>query len=524
MRCVLQTCAITALLGAAAADAAVVTRGPYLQRGATQSVVVRWRTDDPTDSRVRYGPSADALSFTRSNSIFTTEHEVTLTGLAPGERVYYAVGSSAGDLAGPDAETWYDPPPPGVTRTFRVWILGDSGRPSGSQARVRDAYFDYTAGTPTDVWLMLGDNAYEDGTDAEYQAAVFDAFAPFLRTHVLWPTRGNHERLRSGPHNDYYEFFTLPTGGEAGGVPSGSEAYYSFDYADAHFVCLDSEGTSRARGDAMLAWLEADLAATDRRWIIAFWHHPPYSKGTHDSDTDTRMTEMRENALPILEAHGVDLVVTGHSHVYERSFLLDGHYGDSGTFAPSMIEDDGDGRLDGDGPYRKPVARTPHSGAVYVVMGVSYWTAPAPLDHPVMAESMSALGSFVLDVSAVRLDGRFLDEHGVVRDSFRIEKSTATGLPGSGIALALAPVGAHPALGSVTLGYRLPEAGHATIDVTNAAGRRVRTLLSEDRPAGAGSTHWDGNDDAGRRVSPGVYFASLRFAGSRTVARIVLER
>ena len=66
--------------------------------------------------------------------------------------------------------------------------------------------------------------------------------------------------------------------------------------------------------------------------MIAFCHHPPYTKGSHDSDADIELMEMRQNALPILEDAGVDLVLSGHSHSYERSFLIDGHYGTSSTF------------------------------------------------------------------------------------------------------------------------------------------------------------------------------------------------
>ena len=67
---------------------------------------------------------------------------------------------------------------------------------------------------------------------------------------------------------------------------------------------------------------------------------------------------MRESLLPILEDFGVDLVLTGHSHSYERSFLIDGHYGTSGTLVPSMILDSGDGRPTGTGAYEKASIRS----------------------------------------------------------------------------------------------------------------------------------------------------------------------
>src|SRR5205823_9520894 len=132
--------------------------------------------------------------------------------------------------------------------------------------------------------------------------------------------------------------------------------------------------SSRSPGGAMLTWLEQDLSANTNDWLIAFWHRPPYSFGTHNSDFEFNMVEMRENAVPILEAHGVDLVLNGHSHNYERSYLMDGHYGSSTTLTPSMIKDSGNGQPDGTGPYVKNgLGPTPHQGAVYVVAGSSGW-------------------------------------------------------------------------------------------------------------------------------------------------------
>src|SRR6185295_4674728 len=130
---------------------------------------------------------------------------------------------------------------------------------------------------------------------------------------------------------------------EAGGVSSGTEAYYSFDFSNAHFICLESYETDRSSGGAMMTWLREDLDSTNQTWVIAFWHHPPYSKGSHDSDDETELIQMRKNALPILEEGGVDLVLSGHSHSYERSYLIDRHYGSSSTFSDSNVVDGGDG-------------------------------------------------------------------------------------------------------------------------------------------------------------------------------------
>jgi len=249
-----------------------------------------------------------------------------------------------------------------------------------------------------------------------------------LRKSVLWTTLGNHDgrtadsATQTGP---YYDIFTLPTSGEAGGLASGTEAYYSFDYGNIHFICLDSHETSRLQGGAMMNWLTQDLAATSQEWIIAFWHHPPYSKGSHNSDTETPLIQMRENALPILEAAGVDLVLSGHSHSYERSYLIDGHYGVSTTLTPGMQIDTGNGKADGNGAYKAVFNEAdPYGGAVYITAGSSGKTSNGPLDHPVMVHaSLKQLGSLVLDIDGNRLDARFVRENGAIDDYFTILKN-----------------------------------------------------------------------------------------------------
>ena len=162
---------------------------------------------------------------------------------------------------------------------------------NANAAAVRDAYATFSAGTETDLWLMLGDNAYPERHRPRIPTARCSILFPdLLRETVVWPAFGNHDAISSNAvpmSGPYFEMFSLPTGGEVGGVSSGTEVYYSFDYANIHFVVLDSQTSDRTPGSAMLTWLEADLAATAQDWLIAYWHHPPYSKGSHDSDTES---------------------------------------------------------------------------------------------------------------------------------------------------------------------------------------------------------------------------------------------
>jgi hypothetical protein len=434
-----------------------VTRGPYLQQGTSTSVVVRWRTGTPTDSRVQHGPAPGSLINMVDDPTLTTEHVVTLTGLTPNETVCYSIGTTAQTLAGDDfGHCFVTSPVTGTRKPTRVWVIGDSGTANDAARAVRDSYLAFTGSARTDAWLMLGDNAYFSGTDTEYQAAVFDTYPTLLRNTVLWPSFGNHEDLSSNavdpcgvapaPCGPYFDSFTLPTGGEAGGMASGTEAYYAFDYANIHFVVIDgathpacSPSCTEAWWTAMLDWLAADLAATTQDWIVAYLHHCPYCSGSHNSDIETDLQRVRANVLQILEDNGVDLILTGHSHAFERSSLIDGFYAIDATInTDGTTIDAGDGRVDGDGAYYKPLPPTPHRGAVYAVVGSSggqNGTCAIGV-HPLMRDCLASTGpsavpvSLVLDVSDNRLNARFIDstcatqgDAACIRDSFTVVKT-----------------------------------------------------------------------------------------------------
>lgn len=426
---------------APAADAALI-RGPYLQIGTPESIVVRWRTDVPEDSRVRYGTSVGSLTGVVDDASMVTDHEVTLTGLTPNTVYFYEVGSTTTPLAGDDADhTFKTSLAKGESGPIRIWAIGDSGYPDpgmvGPWVRngdaVRDAYIAFNGGVASaDVFLLLGDNAYTLATDAEYQTDLFEQYPGFMRTTPAWACIGNHEGFvadsltETGP---YYDVFTLPSAGEAGGVPSGTESYYSFDHGNIHFVVMDSEDSieDSAATETMQAWLEADLAAAEADWLIAFWHRPPYSRGLlHDSDVELNERLMRENIVPILEDFGVDMVLSGHSHHYERSYFIDGHYGLSTTFGPEHLVDGGTGNPGVDNAYEKlGKGLDPHAGAVYVVAGSASENRTGLGTHPVMAVAMETLGSFVLDVDGETATATFLNEVGAVLDTFEVHKGVA---------------------------------------------------------------------------------------------------
>lgn len=423
-----------------AAGSGVLQRGPYLQKAAPTQMTVCWRSTLSTLGRVRYGTSAADLNQMVNEPALSASplnHVVTLTGLSPSTRYYYSIGTATDTLAsGPDC-TFTTPPPPGTVMATRIWALGDEGTGNADQKAVRDAFYAWSGTRVPNLVLQLGDNAYEYGSDVNFQAGMFNIYPTMLSKTPFWSCLGNHETNQGKAFVDtfpYFEIYTLPTAGECGGVASGTEHYFSFDYANIHFISLDSMTASRSPTGAMATWLKTDLASTTATWIIAFFHHPPYTKGSHDSDTEIELIEMRENILPILEAGGVDLVLCGHSHCYERSYLLDGHYGDSTTLTAAMKKNSGDGRPAGNGAYLKPLTGPrDHFGAVYAVSGSAGKISGGSLNHPAHYISMNNLGSFVLDINGPRLDATFIRENSTTPDTFTILKQGAADSDGDAI-------------------------------------------------------------------------------------------
>lgn len=419
-------------------------RGPYLQVATDTSMVVRWRTDALARSRVRYGTEPGQLYKVVDNTAWSTEHEIKLTGLKPGTKYYYAIGTLKDTLQYGSDNYFSTLPSPGKEGVYRVGVFGDCGYLSVNQANARDQFLKYLGKNDLNAWILLGDNAYNDGNDMEYQAKFFTPYKDvLLKKYPVFPSPGNHdyhdadftaEYAQKMHEVPYYQNFSMPVSGEAGGVPSHNPAFYSFDLGNTHFISLDSYGMEEQKYylwdtiGPQVQWLKKDLATNrNKGWVVVFFHYPPYSKGTHDSDTDGIMTGIREKLLPILERYEVDLVVCGHSHVYERSKLLKGHYGTSGTYDPAKHNvSNSTGQYNGtpnSAPYIKEPG--PDKGMVYIVSGSSAYVGKSYPDWPHKAmhySNDSAAGAGMLEITENRLDFKWICADGVIRDQFTMMK------------------------------------------------------------------------------------------------------
>ncbi|MFE3448901.1 discoidin domain-containing protein [Nonomuraea sp. NPDC059194] len=149
--------------------------------------------------------------------------------------------------------------------------------------------------------ITMGDNQYDDARLQDFTAYYDKTWGAFK--NKTRPTPGNHESYDpagfEAGYKSYFGSIAFPNG----------KSYYSFDHGNWHFVALDSNLFDQS---AQINWLKADLAATNKRCVAAYWHHPLFSSGEHGNDP------VSKPVWQILYDKRADLVLNGHDHHYER--------------------------------------------------------------------------------------------------------------------------------------------------------------------------------------------------------------
>jgi acid phosphatase type 7 len=442
-----------------------IIRGPYLQMVSGNAITVKWTTTTGNSSRIKYGTSENALTATIIDHKNVTDHEMRISGLKPDTKYYYAIGSRNSILKGSYRNYFTTSPPADTKRKIRIGVFGDPGTGTINQKSSRDNYLKLKGNyNNAEMVIMLGDNAYNAGTEEEHNAHFFNIYNNnIFDNHVIFPVPGNHEyandATRAIDHNiPYYSIFTVPANAECGGLASGTEHYYSYDYGNIHFIMLDSYGIDGGNhlyddttNGLQAVWLKADLTANagKHKWTIVCLHHPPYTNGSHTSDVENDLISIRRKITPILERFGVDVVLAGHSHVYERSFLIKDHIGFSDAFNKGTVPGGtavslSNARYDGSVPNSQASVDTSAAnsscpyftidsvykhGTVYVVAGsAGQVTGRGGNTYPLFYtrnESTSdggEAGALYLEIQDNRLDAKFIGKSGIIRDRFTIMK------------------------------------------------------------------------------------------------------
>jgi predicted phosphodiesterase len=275
-----------------ASNHVTLTGGPMLQLGDTDgqtAIAIAWRTTEPSTSRVDYGPTPD-LGMKVADDRLTTYHAITLRALEPSRRYHYRISSNDHTLAQAIFQTGKTADQP-----FRFAVFGDSGSGKSAQYELAKIIEQHDV----DLILHTGDVVYFEGRDEAYREKFYLPYKKLLERIPIFPVLGNHDyETRNG--QAWLDNFFLP----------GAERFYSFDYANARFIALDSRGIDAAS----VRWLEEALAKTDKTWKFVFFHEPPFS----NKDDRTGSAGARNGWLPLFEKYKVDVVFSGHDHLYTR--------------------------------------------------------------------------------------------------------------------------------------------------------------------------------------------------------------
>lgn len=195
--------------------------------------------------------------------------------------------------------------------SVRLAVLGDNGSGGRNAMAIGSQMARTYQDAPYGVVLLLGDISYYGSIDDRYKDVFLEPYGPLIDAGVEWELAiGNHEiQEESSQYARQETDAQLQRFGKPG-------TYYLAQHGPADIFVLDSSTPLilGEKGPAQRVWLEQALADSTAPWKIAMLHHPLYSSGRHGSNL-----QVRHNLEPILIDGGVDLVLTGHDHHYERT-------------------------------------------------------------------------------------------------------------------------------------------------------------------------------------------------------------
>ncbi|BCM94459.1 hypothetical protein IAD21_06366 [Abditibacteriota bacterium] len=459
---------------------------PYIQPGngsrlveSQEAVVVAWQTENK-DAKFTlvYGPTktyGQTAAITRMARLSGEEtrlnYAANLQRLPLGHKVFYKVTCNERTVA----EGYFTTRQPRGIRT-RFAAIGDNACENIGNRNV--AYQAYL--THPDFVVNVGDSVYNQGRDSEYTKYFFMVFnsdtaapgvgAPLLRSVPYYSVLGNHDINFTDPVTKagfscanfdtdpgalgYYTNMYLPANGfktppnptplrgsqqrieafqkaAAGRYPQ--MANYSFDYGDVHFLCLDANIYIDTSNQEWQNWISADLKSTDARWKFVIHHQPAFNVG------DAHFTEQQMRVLsPIFEANGVDFVLNGHEHIYQRSQPL--HFAPTDTTKAANVNS-ADRLIPGtftvDRKFDGQLVTKP-DGVIYITTGAggqnlhdtkmnnnpTEWTHQRDNNAAYVARVISDRHSFTLfDVGEEELTLTQVDENGLDIDRIRVTKS-----------------------------------------------------------------------------------------------------
>ena len=280
-----------------------------------------WQSKTSETQFLEYWPTADPTNITRVesprgpyNSAVFYPHEATMTGLEPDTEYAYRVGS---DRRGYSEQRTFTTGTDGDSWSFLAMAdaqIGVDTKIAEQSAAWNKAVNTATGEHPDSAFIMhLGDQVEGWGAPVK-QLEEFTA-PEKLQEYRLAVLKGNHETYTLDRH--FQDTYFLPN-------EVDDTANYFFNYNNVLFIGLDGNRASKADIDVHAKFVNETIAAhgADADWVIVGIHHAPFSQGTHYTDKD--VVELRNSLTPKLSEAGVDLVLSGHDHIYTRTHLMNG--------------------------------------------------------------------------------------------------------------------------------------------------------------------------------------------------------
>ena len=285
----------------AAAGSVKIVRGPYIQSTTGESTRIAWWTNIPAASVVNYG--VGNLSQQISDPVLTQQHVTLIGALTAGTTYMYQIVSGNATSA---TSTFTTAALPGSTFSFAA--VGDYGGGSSQETQVATNI----ANGGTQFVQTLGDNIYPEAQDPDFAAIYSDFDARFYKPYAtamshqtLWLAGGNHEYYGN---EAFWQHIWMPN----------NERWYSYNWGDAHILVLDTEQPFTP-GTPQYQFVQTDLNASQSTvWRIVVIPRPPYSSLSNNSSS----VKVRTYLVPLFEQQNVQLVLTGNSHNYERTYPL----------------------------------------------------------------------------------------------------------------------------------------------------------------------------------------------------------
>ena len=330
-------------------------RMPYLQNYSHEGAIhLMFTVKYPAQVRAYYGNHKESLSLHSSDLMVRKDHDLIFKYLKPDIKYYYkleAFDRKRGWLPLHEGlKSFVTPNHLPFNREFSTWILGDPGTFKAldfqktfknTQFEIKNSLVNFDKELPHMVFT-LGNNAYPYGRTEDFDRAFFNVYGPIMEKVPFYPIFGKHdfgdldEREVYAvscpePKGVFFDLFHFPEEGDAGGIASKTEAYYSVDYRSVHFVVLDTMGLP-CNLEAMMNWLDNDLKTVpSEKWKVILSHHPLTQRFFSNAKKLEHIFQDVEDRYQsrlnkIIDKYKVDFMISGHYHRYQRTFpLVDGN-------------------------------------------------------------------------------------------------------------------------------------------------------------------------------------------------------